>query len=142
MGVSRTYAEKATLNLRATEVCAMSKENAWGIGLMLISVALAVFVGKIMGAVCGVLGIAIIGWAQFLKRGTERAKIREQREIKRDQEVVELAKALIAATGTDSAANKTVPSVTLRDKTLALAYDLFAFSGRKDRSRKPRLMSR
>jgi hypothetical protein len=65
MGVSRTYAEKATLNLRATGVCAMSKENAWGIGLMLIGVALAVFVGKLLGAICGVIGFAIILWAQF-----------------------------------------------------------------------------
>jgi hypothetical protein len=45
----------------------ISKENAWGIGLMLIGVALAVFVGKIVGAICGIAGTAIIIWGQFQK---------------------------------------------------------------------------
>jgi len=48
----------------------LSRENLWGIGLMLIGAALAVFVGKALGVVCGVVGLALIVWAQFHEDGT------------------------------------------------------------------------
>jgi len=34
---------------------------------MLVSVALAVFVGKLVGAICGIVGVAVIVWAQLQK---------------------------------------------------------------------------
>ena len=46
---------------------AVSKENLWGIGLMLVGVALAVFVGKLLGVICGIVGLILIVWAQFHK---------------------------------------------------------------------------
>jgi hypothetical protein len=45
-----------------------SKEKIWGIGLMLLSVALAIFVGKVAGAIFGVGGLVLIVWAQWPKR--------------------------------------------------------------------------
>ena len=34
---------------------------------MLVGVALAAFVGKLIGAICGIAGVVIIVWAQFQK---------------------------------------------------------------------------
>jgi hypothetical protein len=46
----------------------MEREHWWGIGVMLVSVALAVFVGKLVAAICGVVGIGIIVWAESRRR--------------------------------------------------------------------------
>ncbi len=56
MGVSRTYAEKST------DMYAMGflAENKWGIGLMLIGAGLAVFVGKVLGAICILVGFTVL----------------------------------------------------------------------------------
>ncbi len=46
----------------------MAKVDYWGIGLMLIGVALALWVGKLVGAICGIVGLALIVWAECSKR--------------------------------------------------------------------------
>jgi hypothetical protein len=53
----------------------LSTENKWGIGLMLVGVALGVFIGKVIGAVCGLVGIALILHACIRPKETEPLKI-------------------------------------------------------------------
>jgi len=47
---------------------AMAKVDYWGIGLMLIGVALALWVGKLVGAICGIVGLALIVWGEVFKQ--------------------------------------------------------------------------
>jgi hypothetical protein len=51
---------------------AISRENLWGTGLTLVGVALAVYVGKLLGTICGIVGIALIIWAQFHKPDVQK----------------------------------------------------------------------
>jgi hypothetical protein len=60
---------------------ALFAENKWGIGLMLIGAGLAVFVGKVLGTVCVIIGLALLLIPSRKKTGsaTETLSIGDKR---------------------------------------------------------------